>query len=315
MDFLLTDDNEINIEVGKIMLEKCGLSVDTAMSGQEAISKAAEKSYSMIFMDINMPSMNGFQAAEAIHRNNPSVPIIALSADDISHDNPDFIKSGMSGNLLKPLNIENIRNIIAQFTGPDSAPAPSESESENEPVFNSDYLLEVMGNERAVLRLVSQFLSNHSDDCVQLQEYIQNGDFIHAREILHNITGISGNMFCTKLCKVSATLSAELKQNSSASLERFSDIWDSTVSELAKLREELREKTGDSENSANPAVWNDLREQFLSLSDDFDTAAVDLFTENLAVFENNMNTDKFRKLRKAVMNYDFLWISENRGIV
>ncbi|MDE6775687.1 MAG: hypothetical protein K2J37_05275, partial [Ruminococcus sp.] len=60
---------------------------------------------------------------------------------------------------------------------------------------------------------------------------------------------------------------------------------------------------------------SNLREQFLSLSDDFDTAAVDLFTENAVAFENNMNTEKFRELRKAVLNYDFLWISENRGII
>ncbi|MDE6785013.1 MAG: response regulator [Ruminococcus sp.] len=313
MDFLLTDDNEINIEIGKIMLEKCGLSVDTAMSGQEAVSKTAEKSYRMIFMDINMPGMNGFQAAEAIHRNNPEIPIIALSADDISHDNPDFIRSGMNGTLLKPLKMENLQNLLSQFIETDSA--HSASEPENEQIFSADYLIEVMGSERSVLRLISQFLSNHSDDCIQLCECIQDGDFIHAREILHNITGISGNMYCMQLYKASSALSNELKQNTSGSLEHFTDIWDSTISELNKLRAELLERTRNSENSGNPAVWSNLREQFLSLSDDFDTAAVDLFTENAVAFENNMNTEKFRELRKAVLNYDFLWISENRGII
>lgn len=313
MNFLLTDDNEINIEVEKIMLEKCGLSVDTAMSGQEAVSKAAEKAYRMIFMDINMPGMNGFQAAEAIHRNNPEVPIIALSADEISHNSPDFIRSGMSGTLAKPLKMESLQSLLQQFIGTDFAGYTGEPE--NEQLFSVDYLLEVMGDERSVLQLISQFLSNHGDDCDLLRKHIQNNDFLSAREILHNVTGISGNMHCMQLYNVSVALNGELRQNTAVSLQRFTDIWNSTISELNKLRTELSEHTEDSGNPGNSAVWNDLRQQFLSLCDDFDSAAVDLFTENAAVFENNLNAEKFGMLRKAVLSYDFLWISENRGII
>lgn len=313
MDFLLTDDNEINIEVEKIMLEKCGLSVDTAMSGQEAVSKTAEKAYRMIFMDINMPVMNGFQAAEAIRRNNPEVPIIALSADEISHDSPEFIRSGMNGTLAKPLKMDSLQALLQQFIGTDFAGCTAEPE--NEQLFSADYLLEVMGDEKSVLQLISQFLSNHGDDCNLLRKYIQNSDFLPAREILHNITGISGNMYCMQLYNISSALNGELRQNTAESLERFTEVWDSTISELDKIRMELLEHTGDSGSSGNSAVWNDLRQQFLSLCDDFDSAAVDLFTENSAAFENNLNAENFGMLRKAVLSYDFLWISENRGII
>lgn len=118
---LLVEDNEINLEIETAILEDLGFQIDTAENGSiavEMIEKAAADEYALILMDIQMPVMNGRQAARAIRRmKNKAVsriPIIALSADAFESDKRKSIESGMDAHLPKPIDVPVLLETIAK---------------------------------------------------------------------------------------------------------------------------------------------------------------------------------------------------------
>lgn len=309
MEFLLTDDNDITLEIEKLMLESCGISVRTATSGNEAVKITDENDFFMIFMDINMPEMNGFQTAECIRRKNKDVLIIALSADKISEDNEDYKKSGMNGSLTKPLQMSELKDLLGKFI---KISGDEKSEINDDTLFAYDELLDVMKDEKAVYGLITKFLTVHEDDCSFLREHIENNEILHAREIMHNIVGISGNMFCKRLYGISCSLSEELKHGAHNSLESFTEIWNDTIKELYEYQKRFCAEEKNDENKVN---WNDIKRNFNELCTDFDVYASDIFSENMNIFKNNMSEDNFSKLKEAVLNYDFPWIIDNMEVL
>lgn len=288
-----------------LMLESCGLDVITADSGESAVGLSEKYDFSLIFMDINMPIMDGWTACRLIREKNKSVPIIALSADRISENDSKFLESGMTGSLLKPLQMVELKELLSKYTDIDSVDI---AHNADDAVFAYNELIAVMKNEKSVLGILKQFLGVHSRDCEILTENAKNGDFIGARKILHNITGISGNMFCKRLYRISCCLSAELKQEQYDSLKEFTEVWNLTFNTLTECHDRLAKKYPSDDYKSD---WKTLWESFISLSCEFDISAVDIFTENIQAFMANMNAGDFKKLKKAVMSYDFLWILDN----
>lgn len=310
MEFLLVDDNEITLEIEKLMLESCGISITTVNSGEEAIKLAAEKSFFMIFMDINMPGMNGFEAAEIIRKNDRNVLIVALSADAISIDDPRYIKSGMNGTLLKPLQLSDLKELLGHFI--EIKTEKKDFNNDINDIFNYDGFLHVIKEKKAVFRLIEQFLNVHGDDCDKLNEFIGKGELISAREILHNVIGISGNLFCRRLYRISRDLSNELKLKISDSLDEFNRTWDETVRVLREYLDKLSEIEETPDSSTN---WDSLREDFNVLCKEFDVYAAELFIENINVFKKKMKSERFEELKAAISSYDFLWISDNMEVL
>lgn len=119
---LLVEDNEINLEIETELLSGLGLIIDTAENGKDAIEKVAKSTpneYSLILMDIQMPVMDGWQAAKAIRElDNPAlarIPIIALSANAFESDKRASIESGMNAHLPKPLDIPYLLETVARI--------------------------------------------------------------------------------------------------------------------------------------------------------------------------------------------------------
>lgn len=118
---LLVEDNEINLEIETALLEGMGFQVDTAVDGKiavEIMEKASPGDYALILMDIQMPVMNGHQAARAIRSfENEAlsrIPIIALSADAFESDRRKSIESGMDAHLPKPIDVPVLLETMAK---------------------------------------------------------------------------------------------------------------------------------------------------------------------------------------------------------
>lgn len=115
---LVVDDNEINILIANRILSKWGFELGFASSGKEAIQKLMEKEYDLIFMDVKMPGIDGFETSSII-RELPGdyykrVPIIALTASTLQDEYVKFKASGMNGHILKPFKPDEIKDIITQ---------------------------------------------------------------------------------------------------------------------------------------------------------------------------------------------------------
>ena len=105
---LLVEDNEINIMVGKQILEKTKLQVDIAYNGLEAVKMAKEINYDIILMDIQMPVMDGYTSALEIRKFNTEIPILALSASVFMEVKDKIFESGMDGFIFKPFDPDDL---------------------------------------------------------------------------------------------------------------------------------------------------------------------------------------------------------------
>lgn len=210
------------------MLESCGLDVVTAENGAEAVEKAENQDFFIIFMDIHMPEMDGYEASRLIRETNKSVPIIALTADSISEAETKFAESGIDGYLSKPLQTDELHEILQNYINI----KPVSENEHTDRYFDYDALSSVLNDEKAVQRLLKQFISAHGNDCENLRKDVISENYISAREILHNIIGISGNLFCKKLYAISCRLSSELKKEYSDSFDTFEEVWDKTIIEI-----------------------------------------------------------------------------------
>jgi len=111
---LLVEDNQINVMVGKQILEKQGLIVEVAENGQEAVDKVKANSYDIVLMDIQMPIMNGYKATHEIRKFNTTIPILALSASVFMEVKNKIFESGMNGFIFKPFNPDDLLNKIEE---------------------------------------------------------------------------------------------------------------------------------------------------------------------------------------------------------
>ncbi len=116
---LLAEDNPINAEIATHVLQMTGLSVDHAEDGAEALEKyrgGHPGKYALIFMDIQMPRMNGYDAARAIRASGAedaeSIPIIAMTANAFEEDRQNAFKAGMNGHIAKPLNFDELSAVL-----------------------------------------------------------------------------------------------------------------------------------------------------------------------------------------------------------
>ena len=117
---LLVEDNELNAEFAKIILEDCGLHVDLARDGFQCVGKVIQNpvgSYDFILMDIQMPNMNGYLATQKI-RSIPeknTIPIIAMSANAFDEDKKKALKAGMDGYISKPIDMDKLQSQIIEI--------------------------------------------------------------------------------------------------------------------------------------------------------------------------------------------------------
>ena len=121
---LVVDDNEPNLRVAAMLLEELGLSPLKASSGQEAIDFVRNQPVDLIFMDIQMPGMNGLQASQKIRQlpDKAALPIIALTAHAMADERRLLLREGMNDYQTKPISIEQLAACVQQWTGYRYAP-------------------------------------------------------------------------------------------------------------------------------------------------------------------------------------------------
>lgn len=115
---LVVDDNAAHREVAVALISSRGLRVDVAANGSEAVDAFQRNSYSLILMDLEMPVMDGYEAARQIRlleKGGPRVPIIAWSLWAADLDEGEYLRAGMDGYLGKPTSPADFRGVIERW--------------------------------------------------------------------------------------------------------------------------------------------------------------------------------------------------------
>jgi signal transduction histidine kinase/CheY-like chemotaxis protein/HPt (histidine-containing phosphotransfer) domain-containing protein len=212
---LLVEDNPVNLEVGVGILESFGCKVETAANGVEALDQYAGGKYAVIFMDCQMPEMDGFEATAEIRKREAKTglrtPIVALTASAIEGDREKCLAAGMDDYVPKPFTADQMRSALAAWLKPAAAsgahgkhdhltivepsPAPAPSiEPIDEAVLDSLAQLQREGRPDIVSRVITLFLESAPALLTDLQEGAESGDTARLYRASHALKSCAANV-------------------------------------------------------------------------------------------------------------------------
>ena len=118
---LVVEDNIVNLKTISMVLEKLRITVSIAVNGIEALATMQQDSFDIVFMDIEMPVMDGIETTSKIRSGtiegiNTNTTIIALTAYAMEGDSQKFIDAGMDYYLSKPINTQSLRSILSRYS-------------------------------------------------------------------------------------------------------------------------------------------------------------------------------------------------------
>jgi signal transduction histidine kinase/DNA-binding response OmpR family regulator len=115
LSILLAEDNLINQKVAQSIFKNIGYEIEIAKNGAEAVELVGKQKFDILFMDLLMPEMDGYQAAEKIRAAGHKLPIVALSADENEETRKAAFEAGMNDYLMKPTRVENIKHLLIKL--------------------------------------------------------------------------------------------------------------------------------------------------------------------------------------------------------
>ncbi|MGN0692243.1 MAG: response regulator, partial [Oscillospiraceae bacterium] len=303
---LLVDDNKVNLDIEKEILSLYGAEVITADCGTEAVKFAEQFSPDLIFLDLHMPGMDGYETARRIRRIKECrlTPIIALTADVVSGVSEKVRAAGMNDYISKPFDPERLRGLIEEYLGI-AREAPEQLYTGVSSAFDSRRCLEELGgNKNVLIRSVRRFLQNNEHTCEQLRIHIANGNYAVSRRILHDVAGVSGNLRCMPLYEASQSLLSDLRNERHDSDEDFYRAFEEAADEMAEFL-----KISDiSSGSDDDIPFEEKLKKFLSLCRELDISAAEYFDENRSDFIVSLDREKFHRVEELAGRYDFAGI-------
>ncbi|MBM4201348.1 MAG: response regulator, partial [Gammaproteobacteria bacterium] len=220
---LLVEDNPLNQEVVLALLQQYGLFVAIAEDGQQAVAMVERNEYDLILMDMQMPVMDGLEAARRIRRlpGRASVPMLALTANAFGEDREACLAAGMNEHLAKPISPAALQGALQRWLPPavEWPEAPSEP-TPNPPAslpsiegLDTDLGLHYTGNRVATYqRLLNRFASERPEVIDRLLAGLAAGELPAARRIAHGLKGTAGILGATMLQTQAAALETAIAQ-------------------------------------------------------------------------------------------------------
>ena len=242
MRVLLAEDNAVNQRVAMEMLATVEVEADVAANGSEAVSKALEKDYNVVLMDLQMPVMDGISAARAIRmeKTQEELPIIAVTAHALAGDRERCLKVGMNDFLSKPLDRAALLSALRPFAGPSDETAAVDATGEagvpHAPGLDTMTGVARLGGDTGIyLDILGDFCSMYRDYGARISRLVSEGRRWEAKELVHALKGAAGNVSAVRLQLGAQAVERELSSDKETGL--LSEM-------LMELEEALEEVQG-----------------------------------------------------------------------
>lgn len=204
LSVLLVEDDAIHQMVSRRLLERLGATVDLAANGLEALTQATHAHYDMVFMDIQMPVMDGIKATRAIrHAGLDQLPIVAMTSCASPADQRAYAAAGVNDLVPKPVDARHLADTLARWR-PESARAALPT---MEPPISMDglpvgipgldvagALARMMGRKDLYLEMLQRYDASQGQVPGQLRAALEAGERDQARRLAHTAKGLAGTV-------------------------------------------------------------------------------------------------------------------------
>ncbi len=220
---LLVEDNPLNQQVISELIEQMGLEYDLAVNGREGYQMACKNKYDLVFMDIQMPEMDGLSAAREIRSHGlKDLPIVAMTAHAMVSDKEKSLQAGMNDHLTKPIDPEELSKVVKKFIKPaisnkmtEEFPTPELIKHSNPLLPNIDGLdvknsvKRLNGSKMLYIKLLGEYVKLYKNVERTLKSLIENNEVQKALHLVHSLRGASSTMGMYNV----STLAAKIEQN------------------------------------------------------------------------------------------------------
>jgi len=269
---LVAEDHMVNQQLFRTILEKLGHTVVVASNGREAVEAVEAGPLDLVFMDVQMPEMNGYEATVAIREKGYDLPIIAVTANALKGDRDKCMASGMNDFLTKPFKrddlvpilqrwVTDVDNAVSADAEMSIAPPPavsaglahSASAGPEDPfavpeefmsgelsgpdatIFDADAAVERFVGQRAVVeRVISVFVEKCSETVGILEGYLNDGAFEDLLRDAHGLKGGAWNLEARRLGDVAAQLEGSARMEDSDRCRHYLDALKPAIDEFSQ---------------------------------------------------------------------------------
>jgi PAS domain S-box-containing protein len=224
---LLVEDNEINQQVARELLEHARFFVEIAHHGQEALDKLETQEYDCVLMDVQMPVMDGYTATKKIRQQGrfKHLPILAMTANATVEDREKSLASGMNGHINKPIDTGDLFTMLLTWIPHKERQLPDQPAVEESEVDKSGYELpdlpgidteagmkRVGGQVSSYLKLLQKFVTNQAQTIEEITHKHAVGDTEATVRLAHTLKGVAATVGADELGQIAGTLEAALKE-------------------------------------------------------------------------------------------------------
>lgn len=224
---LIAEDNRINQQVARELLENAGATVEIAGNGAEAVNRLIVDDYGLVLMDMQMPDMDGYQATRMIRKQarHSNLPIIAMTAHALRGDRERCLAAGMNDYLAKPVDPKEFYEVMGKWGGrtgdllalsgdrqvlknPLSTSCDEFASLDSESVDYRVGLQRIGGNRQLYGTLLGDLLTDHGGDGEQIRQAMENRDYEWLNRLVHTLQGTAGNLGALRLEQLAEAFSA-----------------------------------------------------------------------------------------------------------
>ncbi|MBF0317552.1 MAG: response regulator, partial [Nitrospirae bacterium] len=227
---LLVEDNVLNRQVAAEILKGLGVFVEMAANGREAVDAVKLREYDIVFMDVQMPVMGGYEATALIREDErfKDLPIVAMTAHAVSGTREACIAAGMNDYVGKPIEPEHVHKALLRWLKPSTRELilekrgkPQQVEAQEVDVEFPETLVGIdiesalrrlNGDKRFFKELLIDFSKDYAAVTEEMQAEIQKGDLNVAQRMAHTIKGTAGNLSATDVYAAAGELERAIKE-------------------------------------------------------------------------------------------------------
>ncbi|MBF0142962.1 MAG: PAS domain S-box protein [Magnetococcales bacterium] len=326
---LLAEDNEINQQVARELLEQMGLHVTIANNGVEVLGLLREGVFDCVLMDVQMPVMDGLEAARRIRleKGPEELPIIAMTANAMVEDRERCLEAGMNGHIAKPVVVKELYTVLSRWISrnPESAPSPPAASA---PAVGVDPLpglpplpgIEVAtglrhlgGNMGLYQKVLVKFAANLEETSRRLRRHWEEGELGALEAVAHALKGVSATVGARRLATLAEDLErrAKSREHTGESSEALATL----DRELARVEATIRaafpdldrspDQPDSGEGDVGPELLEPLFRKAVAYLRGSDCAVEKVVDEIAPLAQGNRRRQRLQSIRKALGAYDF----------